>query len=694
MRRGAIAAALFVLALGGPTHAQTATQVAAVNAGSVADGLEAQFRAALIRERRLADDREVRLIADAETRMRRARAALANATGDRAVAQAALDAARVEYAQLVHAIPLQEAATRIEVEAFRAELEGRLPEATPELFAAYQEFADGDRAAAWSTLEPLISARARARVTAARSVAAAEVRQLAQLRDVMRINGEATAQDVLALWDQAATLDLRHFGTHIQRSRLAQTLNRLDHALLAAQTALDVTDDRWETGYATDEIGDVLLARNDLEGALTHYQRGLGLRRAIYSVSPTDVENALLLSTSRLKVGGVLRAQNDLDGALRYFTQSLEGNRTLQAAHPASTSAAIAVWSSLTALSEALIATGDTEGAVTHAVEALQIARRLHANAGPTGPHARMLMSSLIAHGDALRARDNAGAPGVPSDEQRSGTRYTEALTIARALREADPGDADRTIALAIVYERMGDVAGVLYGWSDPPTFYRQSLALRRELSAGDPSNAAWVRGVAIALERLGDAQKTRTDLDGALASHRESLALRRTLRAGDPSNAYLARDVASSLAMIGELLQWRSDNAGALTHYLEALEIDRALYSQDRRNVELARNLSDRALRVGDVLAADGDPQRAAPYYREARMLFQRFYEVDPSDATLARDLSIVLAKLAEIPGAGVVWAEVVAFMEQMQARGQFLPLDRQHLELYRRRAAEESGG
>lgn len=188
--------------------------------GDVARGLEAQYQAALIRERRLADDRELRLIAQYETELRAARARYDQGE---AGAQAELAVARERFAAEVANIALRESSLRAELAAYRAEAQGLAQRATPELLDAYQRFADGDRVGAWPVIEALTQAQVRATMAAAGARAAVAVRDAAQARETMRLFGEAGAADVLTLWDQAAALDPGDFETQIYRARLART---------------------------------------------------------------------------------------------------------------------------------------------------------------------------------------------------------------------------------------------------------------------------------------------------------------------------------------------------------------------------------------------------------------------------------------------------------------------------------------
>ena len=114
MRPALIAVLIATFALVASARAEP-TVAAAQATDAVTRGVVTQYEAALIRERRIADDRQLRLIDAAETRMRDARHALEGAATNRAQAQAGLDACRAEYATFVESVELREAAARIEV---------------------------------------------------------------------------------------------------------------------------------------------------------------------------------------------------------------------------------------------------------------------------------------------------------------------------------------------------------------------------------------------------------------------------------------------------------------------------------------------------------------------------------------------------------------------------------------------------
>lgn len=176
---------LAFVAVATPALAQPRGQRAA-DADSVRRGLEAQYQAALIRERRLADEREQRLIADAEARLTRARAAADAAQGEARAVQAELEAARADFAQLVEGIASRDAAARAEIDTYRREAADMVARSNPEKLAALQRFADGDRVGAWPVIQEITERSVCARLRAANEAARADDDERARLAAEMR----------------------------------------------------------------------------------------------------------------------------------------------------------------------------------------------------------------------------------------------------------------------------------------------------------------------------------------------------------------------------------------------------------------------------------------------------------------------------------------------------------------------------
>src|SRR5580704_9345906 len=97
-----LAALVAAAALPTPVLAQAPASQA--ERDSLVQGLQAQYEVALIRERKMADDRETQLIGALEAKLKAARVQADSARGDARAANAALAQARTQYAQLADQI--------------------------------------------------------------------------------------------------------------------------------------------------------------------------------------------------------------------------------------------------------------------------------------------------------------------------------------------------------------------------------------------------------------------------------------------------------------------------------------------------------------------------------------------------------------------------------------------------------------
>jgi tetratricopeptide (TPR) repeat protein len=85
---------------------------------------------------------------------------------------------------------------------------------------------------------------------------------------------------------------------------------------------------------ALDRIGDVLVARNDLEGALKHYREGLDISRALYEQDKSHAERARDVFVSLGKIGLALELQGDGAAACTRYREARDINIALAKAAP------------------------------------------------------------------------------------------------------------------------------------------------------------------------------------------------------------------------------------------------------------------------------------------------------------------------------------------------------------------------
>lgn len=295
----------------------------------VIDGVMAQYQAALIRERRLANAQQLQTIAENEARLTNARR---RADARVAGAEVELELARAAFAQLVESIALQDAASRAEIEAYKAQAGGLAARATPELLAAYQRFADGDRIGAWPVIETLTEAQVRATMSAAGARAAVGLRDAVRARDIMRIRGEARRSDVLELLDRAAALDPSDFGTQLARARFASMLGETPKALDAARQAQRIAQTTREKSAALVVIGRIQQEEYP-SAALRAYEESLRIDRGLLSREPGDPELMRRMAVTLNNTASILEAPEP-GAAMRAYQESLSISRELLAKEP------------------------------------------------------------------------------------------------------------------------------------------------------------------------------------------------------------------------------------------------------------------------------------------------------------------------------------------------------------------------
>ena len=136
-------------------------------------------------------------------------------------------------------------------------------------------------------------------------------------------------------------------------------------------------------------------------------------------------------------------------------------------------------------------------------------------------------------------------------------------------------------------------------------------------------------------------------------------------------------------------MLATQGDLADARTLYDESLAIDRRLVAADPTNAEAQRDLAISLGRIGEILTTQGAVGTARTYYDERLAISRRLAAADPANAVAQRNLAAALWSLAQMGTTGARWADVVAHLEAMQAKGQLLAADAHFLDDARRRAA-----
>jgi tetratricopeptide (TPR) repeat protein len=499
VKAGIVAGAWLAALLGAAAPAALLAQPGAAaqdaDRQQLVQGLQAQYEVALIRERRMADDRETQLITALEARLRAARAQADAARGDARAANAALATARQQYADTANQITRRDPSAQADAAAYHAQATSAAAQASPAKLAALQRFADGDRTGAWPILQQLTTAEtSQAGVSVGDQ--AGDLRELASLRDVMRAHGEATTADVLALYDQAAQLDPSDFKTQIQRARLANDLGDLRRARTAAEQALSVAADDGARATALRWIGEQTAAQHDYATAGPDYDQALGMfRRQAATDASAYAQNSV--ATVLQDKGDLQVLQGDFKGAKASYAEGLGIRQKLSAADPSNPGLLDEVASFYQRIGDLDEKLGDLVGARDAFQQGLSLRQKISA-ADPTNTDLQYYVSAFMRRLGDIALKQN--------DLKAARSEYEACLAIRQRLSAADPSSAQLQNAVALDLE---DLAGVAFDMDDVATAradYAQCLAIRQKLAAADPTNAATQQLILRAMARLAKA--------------------------------------------------------------------------------------------------------------------------------------------------------------------------------------------
>ncbi|HEX8165543.1 MAG TPA: tetratricopeptide repeat protein [Beijerinckiaceae bacterium] len=455
---------------------------------------------------------------------------------------------------------------------------------------------------------------------------------LKEKADILRLRYDyAEAQAALR---EVVRLDPDATWSYIALGEIATILNdstRSLQAFRAAEAAARRRGDDRDLAASLDRIGNVLLARGDLVGALARYEECSAIVRRLASTDPSHADHQRAVSVSLNKTGDVLVAQGDLAGALARYKEGLAIRRRLASADSSHTECQRDLSFSLSKTGDVLVAQGDVAGALTRYEEGLEIARRL-ANANPSyAEHQRNLSAVLNRTGDILLAQgDLAGALA----------RYEEGLKIRQRLASADPSHSERQLDVSVNLERTGDVLLAQGDLAGALTRYEERLAISRRLASADPSHAEHQRNLSVGFNKTGDVLRAQDDLAGALARYQEGLEIIRRLASADPSHAERQRDLSVSLDRTGDVLRAQGDLAGALARYEEGLQIRRRLASADPSHAERRRDLFVSLAKLADAVHAQGEPERACRHLQEGLEIMRPLAERFPEHPRFRSDL------------------------------------------------------
>jgi len=356
------------------------------------------------------------------------------------------------------------------------------------------------------------------------------------------------------------------------------------------------------------------------------------------SLDPADHENR---ATALQNIGDVLMDRGDLTGALGAYRSALVIQHTLLAITPGNEGLLRGLGITLERLGEVLAKQGDDAGALASYRAGLAIATLLAAAAPADLERQRDLAVSHKWVGGSLLVQGNVAAALA---------EFRVALAISERVAASDPTNTDWQRSVSVGHSRIGDALLQHGDAVGALVEYRASMAIDEQLAASDPTNTRWQQDLSRGHQEIGEVLRAQGDADTALAEYRAAQAISERLVAFDPTNATWMRDVETSRNRSGEVLEARKDLAGALAEYRAALAIAETLAATDATNMTWQRDLSVGHEKVAAILLAQGTPTAALAGYQASLAIGNRLAAADPTDRGLERDRMVTLASLAEV--------------------------------------------
>lgn len=165
---------------------------------------------------------------------------------------------------------------------------------------------------------------------------------------------------------------------------------------------------------------------------------------------------------------------------------------------------------------------------------------------------ARMVRAARTDRERAIAHRDLGDFAAGQGRHDDAAEAYEEAVSYARSVRKASPGDPSADELLAGALAGIGDVAEAEGRLNEALSAFEEALALRRSPGGREAVDPGAQRALSVALERLADLREDRGHRMRALDLYRESYDVTARLAAADPARFGL--DLAATRARLAEI--------------------------------------------------------------------------------------------------------------------------------------------
>jgi tetratricopeptide (TPR) repeat protein len=367
---------------------------------------------------------------------------------------------------------------------------------------------------------------------------------------------------------------------HAQLSSLLHKRGDSDGAIVEGRAALaeidrltqrdpehrDVSHSEWQTIAINVHlnVGQIMQQR-DLGAARDEYRAANAIAAEL---AARDASNAIWqqgLAMTQAQLGDVLLAEGNLDGALQAFRSVVATDQALVARSPGNVAAQRELMIGEGHLGEVNLSRGDLPAAL----DAFRAAKRIahdHVTADP---------SNTAAQRDLAAAGNNVGLTLLKQGDNGAALdEFRAAVAVSQRLAESDPQDADVQHELCIETFDVGDALLAEHDEEAAIREYRAAGAIASALSARDASDQDALRGMFDGHDKIGQALVARGKHDEAIRELEAALAVAEQLSRKFPDAVEYAAAIADTHGELGDALRARGDVAEGTAEYRAALAV------------------------------------------------------------------------------------------------------------------------
>lgn len=370
---------------------------------------------------------------------------------------------------------------------------------------------------------------------------------------------------------EAVAIALANLGADLHEvGELQDSLDAYSESLAMARAEAATGSSAAEAQAAAimSRVGDLRVALNDLDGALTVFSEQLDARRAAVAVEPDSAVLSLELGIAWANVGRVREARGEWDAAEHAYEESVQLRRTALGSDPDAPRFTSGLMFGLTCLGRVREAQGDEAGARSAFEETLDLARaQMRAHPGSM----RALVQLTVSLNNVGRMHHAAG------DLASALRMFDDQLSIVRGMVDAQPGSAEVVRLLVVALTSVGVVRQADGDLDGAMEAFGESLELARERLAREPTSMLGLLDVYVAWDNIASVHDERGDVESSRAATEEAVVVARDLY-GTGSGRRAAKDnLVKSLAFLAECCDELGDTEAAARARAEGAAVEQA---------------------------------------------------------------------------------------------------------------------